>query len=749
MNSQRSNSKAAEQGASKEESASAFRLLHPAIQEQLYRMQWTELRSIQVQAIHALLKPDGYLIISAMTAGGKTEAAFLPILSAIVEAKQNGVRAVYIGPLKALINDQFRRLEDLCQRADIPVHKWHGDVSASAKKELLNEPSGVLLITPESVESLFINRTQVIPKLFHNLQFIVLDELHSFIGTERGAHLKSLIARLGHVCATPPRLVGLSATIGDIDLACDWLCPRSADNGRVITGEGEKTIKYSIRGYVRLDRSDSPATEDDPEEPTETEDDRQLARDIITAFYGKTALIFANSRARLEFYADLTRRMLEKEGRPNPFRIHHGSLSKAEREDTEEALRSGSPTATFCSSTLELGIDVGNICAVGQIGAPWSVSSLAQRLGRSGRRAGEASVLLMYVEEDDPDRQSSPIHKLYPQILQGTAMTELLLKKWCEPPESHRLHLSTLVQQVLSVIAERGGASAQKLNDLLIDKGSFINVDRDAFLAVLRSMGDSDLIEQTAEGDLILGLRGEMIVRDRDFYSTFSASQDMSVYHKGHLIGTVSAPPGLGGDGFLILAGRRWRILEIDEKRSEIVVEPSKGGRVPFFAGGGGADIHPRVRSEMLSVLRSDTTPAYLDGKAKEMLGLARSYARTAGILDGSVIREGDTVYWFTWAGSRTNRTLMGLGRFAAGLNVRDEEIALCFEKADPIAIKNAYLGFLQHCPTTEQLAPSFPFKVVEKYDVFLSESLQAANFARNSLDVAGALEAIRAGFAG
>ena len=175
---------------------SAFQRLHPIIQEELYRMKWTALRPIQVDAIHAILGSDAHLIISAMTAGGKTEAAFLPILSDIVEDYSSSVRALYVGPLKALINDQFRRLEELCEHAEIPVHKWHGDVGQSKKHGVLKSPGGVLLITPESIESLFINHPDKLDKLFSHLTYIVIDELHAFLDTERGAQLRSLLARL-------------------------------------------------------------------------------------------------------------------------------------------------------------------------------------------------------------------------------------------------------------------------------------------------------------------------------------------------------------------------------------------------------------------------------------------------------------------------------------------------------------------------------------------------------------------------
>ncbi|MFI5459780.1 MAG: BREX system ATP-binding domain-containing protein [Isosphaerales bacterium] len=198
-------------------------------------MRWTKLRQIQVDAIHQVFDGTGDLIIAAKTAAGKTEAAFLPILSHVLGEPSSGVRAIYAGPLKALINDQFSRLEELCQEAEIPVHKWHGDVSSPAKRRLLEHPSGILLITPESIESLFVNHPHRLTALFPHLAFIVIDELHSFIGTERGAHLRSLICRLAAKSRDPVRRAGLSATLGsEIGAACRWLRPSQPEAVRII-----------------------------------------------------------------------------------------------------------------------------------------------------------------------------------------------------------------------------------------------------------------------------------------------------------------------------------------------------------------------------------------------------------------------------------------------------------------------------------------------------------------------------------
>lgn len=709
-------------------------------------MRWTELRSIQVEAIKAILTSGDDLIITAATAGGKTEAAFLPILSSVYDAKSDGIQAVYVGPLKALINDQFRRLEELCAGAEIAVFKWHGDVSVSAKRDLLKDPGGVLLITPESIESLFINRAQFLPRLFRSLQFIVVDEVHSFIGTERGAHLRSLMSRLATFCTKLPRFVGLSATIGDPEVAGRWLSPRSEAHVRVIKGSGQKSVRYLVRGYLRS-QSKAGGVESEALEVQVTDDDVRLSIDVVHTFAGKTALIFANSRTRLEFYSDLVNRMADSKGLPNTFRIHHGSLSKAEREDTESALRSGRPTAAFCSSTLELGIDVGNVAAVGHIGVPWSVSSLTQRLGRSGRRPGEPSTMVMFVEEEEPNQDSSPVEHLFPSLLQSVALTELMLQKWSEPPEAQGIHLSTLVQQTMSVVAERGGASAATVHKTLVERGAFHNVTKAQFTQLLRDMADADLLEQTAEGDLILGLEGERIVRSADFYSAFVTTQEMKVIHGSHAIGTVSAVPGMCGDGFLILAGRRWKVIDVDQRRLEILVEPSKGGRLPYFAGGPGADIHPRVRAQMLDALVSDAMPVYLDSTAQDMLNMARQYGRDSGLLANPVLADGADTYWFTWTGSRINRALIGLCHGDEALEVRDEGIALHFEGTLPGEVAARLRGLLQREPAVVEVASRFKVQVVEKYEAYLSKELQSQVFAKNSLDLRGALELARKTF--
>ena len=695
-------------------------------------MGWTSLHPIQVATIRAIYETDDDLILSAQTAAGKTEAAFLPILSKIIATNATlGVKAIYAGPLKALINDQFLRLERLCEAAEIQVHKWHGDVGAAAKMSLLESPSGVLLITPESIESLLVNHGDRLDSVFANLGFVVIDEMHSFLNDERGAQLKSVLSRIARRSNLHVSTVGLSATLGDPEAAKRWLRPR--EPGRVTlvvdTGSG-KEVKIRVNGY--LDPESDPALKP------------ALLRDIFDAFLGKTALIFGDSKARLELCAEFARDEAGRRGIGNPFRIHHGSLSKAEREETEDALRSGRPTATFCSSTLEMGIDVGNVEAVGQVGAPWSVGALVQRLGRSGRKEGQPRVLRMFLEEETPDATAPLMERLMPTFLRGVATVELLLRKWCEPPEVDRLHLSTFVQQILSLIAETGGIAADAMFDRLVVRGAFTGIDQPTFVAVLRALKAADMVEQAPEGPLILGMKAEPIVRSFDFYSAFASAQDYKVVHDGREIGRVALAPGTLADGAFVLSGRSWRVVEVDRRRRQVSVEPGPGGKVPTWRGSGGMDVHPRVMEAIRDLLRSEAVPAYLDPTAAQMLADARSLARESGALDGDLIVDGPRVAWFTWAGSRIDRTLRGLGAYMLGLKPHDCGLGLHFESASPTDLRAAYRTLLDDPPSPEVLAGHFPDRVREKYDAYLSDELLSRGFARNHLDLDGALALIR-----
>jgi ATP-dependent Lhr-like helicase len=382
----------------------AFRRFHPDVQRWIYDSGWEHLRDIQERAAPGILAGDHDMILSAGTASGKSEAAWLPICSVLRRTldaghRPHGVQAVVVSPLKALINDQYERLNAVCERVRLPVHRWHGDVPGNRKALVLREPSGLLLITPESIEALFVRQGFQIGRLFGGLRYIVIDELHSFIGTPRGAQLQSLLHRIELRAGRRVPRIALSATLGDLAAAAEYLRPGSGDQVEVVTADtdADAEVRLQLRGYVIPSpppAAPPPAAPPPAAPPPVPPHTAQIADHVFATLRSGDNLVFANSRASVEQYADLLAQRAAAAGCRTEFLAHHGSLARDLREDVEARLRDPSRQVTaICTSTLELGIDVGSVDAVAQLGAPLTVTGLRQRLGRSGRRAGRPAVL--------------------------------------------------------------------------------------------------------------------------------------------------------------------------------------------------------------------------------------------------------------------------------------------------------------------------------------------------------------------
>lgn len=753
----------------------AFSLLHSGVQEAIWKMGWKEFKPIQVHAIHEICETENHLVICAPTAGGKTEAAFLPIISKIAANPQPSVQALYIGPLKALINDQFRRLEELCEKLEIPVHRWHGDVPANQKKALRDSPGGILLITPESLESNFINFGLHVPRVYRHLCFTVVDELHSFLNNVRGVHLQSLLNRLTVASGCTPRLVGLSATLADPLSARIFLCPDAVNSVQVIEdASAKREIKFCMKMFLKPPRADNqpsrrltpeqalvlaeniPATactdervlEDFLEKRTtqaslaaqRTEDELdEIADDVIKNFRLSTNLIFGNSKQSIEVLVDRLRERVRREQWPaDPFVVHHGSLSRDLREDAEAMLKSGVPTTALCSSTLEMGIDIGHVRAVGQIDAPWSVSSMVQRLGRSGRRPGEAATMRMYIRDDAPNSRSTLTHLFYPGLLRGVAMTRLMLTKWLEPSDEGRMHLSTLTHQILSCLKQTGGMGAKELFCLLCQRGPFRNVNQSQFSSLLRGLAEHALIEQVPQGDLVLGLAGERLTAGFDFYAAFETTEEFVIRCGGEEIGKLPANivPPLGEH--LLLAGKRWRVEEILVDQKLVLVILSPGGKAPPFHGEVG-ETHTRVVREMKTVLTGDDEPAYLDQNGMLLLRAARRTASLAGLTRSEIIIGRQSIQWFPWTGTRTQLTLLLLAK-SANIICETDRLSITYRLSS-----EAFLDHLRRIASSEPdaiaLARLMPVKRIEKFDGYIPEDLLDEANARNRLNICEARE--------
>jgi ATP-dependent Lhr-like helicase len=740
-------------------SQAAFARLHPGVQRAIWELGWKELRPIQAEAIQVLLGGNDHLLICAATASGKTEAAFLPIISQLAPGPHDSIRAIYVGPLKALINDQFDRLDRLCERLQVPVHRWHGDVSASHKQALRRDPGGVLLITPESLESNFINYGSQVPRLYRELEFVVVDEVHSFLGSVRGIHLLSLLSRLGAATGRRPRLIGLSATLGDPEMGKQFLAPDAPRTVALVQDSGSgREVRFALKavlkrpdsrkagngasrltpsqamGFVRhktaeelLAAGESPRTEAKTptiaaqSEPVDDLDD--IADDIVSHFATSTNLVFVNSRRTAEELAVRVHDRAAKQKWPHdPFMIHHGSVAKELREETEAALKSGVPTTAICSSTLEMGIDIGSVRAVGQIDPPWSVASLVQRLGRSGRREGESSIMRLYVREESPHAGSRLTDLLFPDLLRSIALTRLMQRKWLEPVELQRMHLSTLVHQVFSHLKQTGGMVAENLYQSLALKGPFRSITPPDFALLLRSLATKQLVEQIPTGEIILSPAAERITSAHDFYAAFKSTEMFTVRHDKSEIGELPLDALPPAGQLVVLAGKRWLVEEIDVATKMVWVSPAKGGKVPVFQGNGG-DLHTRIVQEMKVVVLANDEPPYLDNAALELLRSARHVAKTVGLGISDVFPAPGGMRWFPWAGTRCLRTLAIMAELV-GVTCETDRLSLWVPVPGLSEFRDFLKGLASSKITPQQLGSRVTPRAVEKFDEFLPDEL-------------------------
>ncbi|KML07957.1 MULTISPECIES: DEAD/DEAH box helicase [Burkholderia] len=726
----------------------SFDLLHEKIRKWIWREGWTELRDAQERAVPALIEADRDTIIAAQTAAGKTEVAFLPILSNLLRESPCSGSVLYVSPLKALINDQWSRLDNLCEELDIPVVGWHGDVSSSRKRQFFKNPTGVLLITPESLEAMFVNRGSSIEATFAFLRYVVVDELHAFIGSERGKQLQSLMYRVQRACGRTVPRVGLSATLGDMQLAARFLRPGGASAVEIIESKStSQELKVVVKGFVnRPPRVELEPELDNPElEDAVSGGIVDVANQLYRSLRGSNNLIFPNSRRQVETYADLLRRACERDGYPNEFWPHHGSLSKELREDTERALKEGDrPASAVCTTTLELGIDIGSVKSIAQIGAPPSVASLRQRLGRSGRRKGEPSILRGYCIESELTPQSDFSDRIREGLVQSVAMVHLLMRKWFEPPRIGGLHASTLIQQILSIIAERGGCTAGYLWSSLVASGTFDAFDKATFTEILLHLGTIDLIVQSSNGLLLHGEAGEKLANHYEFYSAFATDEEFRLVAKGRQLGSLPvAHPLTIGQG-LIFAGRRWRVQEVDQDSKTIYVLPDHGGAPPQFDGNS-AMVHDEVRREMRRVLASDEPELMLDIRGRELLQEARRYYADASLASAMFVPEGAAVHIVTWCGDWVNDALALLLK-ACKLDAFNGGVVVSVTNAgvDRLVDVLGEIGGWDGKTVLNSLGKIENLEQ-EKWDWALPEDVRRRAFASTHLDIEGALSFARA----
>lgn len=691
----------------------SFELLSTPIKKFIREKGWTELRPIQIAAISRILASDTNYILASRTASGKTEAAFLPILSKI-DGNERGVQVLYISPLIALINDQFYRIEELCEHLEISVTKWHGEANRTLKKKLIAEPNGVVLITPESLEAMFVNKPYDVIQLFSNLKYVVIDEIHSFIGTDRGVQLKSILSRLRQLNVDHFSIVGLSATIGDYEEAKRFT--GEPNNTKVLLDRSPKEVIAKFK-YFKGGVDELPI---------------DLLEDLYLETKDKKVLIFPNSRGRAEEIAVKLKKISDKtKGHGNYF-SHHSSVDKAVREYVEDFAKNNKRRdfCIACTSTLELGIDIGSVDEVVQIDATNSIASLIQRVGRSGRKDGDKSHLYLGATSKW-------------SLVQAIACWLLYLEGFIEPPFSCMKAYDILVHQLLSITKSQSGIRRKDLIEELSKNAAFLDITIYEIESIIDHLLEIDFLEDV-ENELIIGIDGERVVNSREFYSVFKSEQNYKVVNAGVRIGEIPVTAQVIADANILLSARIWKIKLIDHKAKRIEVIHANDGKKPIFFGKGGI-VHPKIREKMMEIIFSRTEYGFLDPASVDELGILRNefsfFKFTNLVCDRPIIITEDTIELFTFSGTRINKTIETLLHLR-GIEFSYNEDSSCFKLqlskeeflAEQMEIRKGFELIDAMFTNTEKV----PLFLVDfsKWGIYLPDNLKGKLYKSRTLDI-------------
>ncbi|RYE55044.1 MAG: DEAD/DEAH box helicase, partial [Sphingobacteriales bacterium] len=514
-------------------------------------------------------------------------------------------------------------------------------------KKLVQSPEGIVLITPESLEAMFVNAPYSVKALFSNLKYVVIDEIHSFLGTDRGIHLKSILSRLSKINTSKFCIVGLSATIGDYSEAKKFT--GDEDNTKVLLDKASKEMLTRFR-YHESETQELPL---------------ELLKDLYKQTAQHKVLIFPNSRGRAEEIAvKLKKIAVRVQGHPHYF-SHHSSVDKEVREYVEHFAKYNRRQnfCISCTSTLELGIDIGSVDKVVQIDATHSIASLIQRVGRSGRREGQQSELLIYATDKW-------------NLLQSLACWELFKEGYIEPVRNALKPYDLLLHQALSTVKELSGCTKETLIQNLTNNFAFNKIEKAEIQEIIDELVNIDWLEALGR-ELIIGVEGEYIVNSRDFYSVFKSEQNFKVVNSGNTIGEIPLTPQIQDGENLLLAAKIWKIMYVDFKAKKIEVKPAADGKKPLFYGGGGL-IDPRIREKMLEVLTIDTLHTELDQASQEIIDEMRKDFSCFQISIPShqrpVLAKDEKIILYTFTGTKINRSLVFLLKCLDITHIYDEQ---------------------------------------------------------------------------
>lgn len=682
--------------------------LSPAVRYQIANgLGWSGLRPVQALSTEAIL--DGAnCVVLAPTAGGKTEAAFLPLLSKMDAEDWRGVSVLYVAPIRALLNNQEARLTKLTGFIGRRASKWHGDVKEPARKRLIDDPPDVLAITPESLEAMLLSTRTPARRFLAHVRAVIVDEVHAFTGDDRGAHLVSLLERIARIAEADIQRIGLSATVGDPEVIVGWLSGSSMRPQRVVDPGGARKPPDLHLDFVG------------------TLDNAALLIDRL--YPGTRRLVFVDSRRRVE---ELGHRLSQ---RGVDVYLSHSSLALSERTAAEKAFEEGTNCVIVATSALELGIDVGDLDHVIQIDAPSSVSSFLQRMGRTGRRAGSTANCTFLATDDDA-------------LLRAAAIIDLFRNAYVEPAGPSTWTPHVLAHQAIALSMQEQGSAAHDWWSWLEGCAAYRDVSARERGSIVRHMVDNDILVE-ADARLALGARGERLYGARNFlelYAVFSTPRVLRVVHGQSEVGVVDA-------SFLqdkeqkvpnfVLAGRPWRIVGVDWKGGTCAVEPAETGGYPRWFGLP-VSLERSLCQAMRRVLTSrDTDPSW-SKRAVAQLQLQRE--SHAFLDDGPLpLEEGPDgrCRWWTFGGGAGNRVLAGLLELELGEHVSPGNTFITFSNGaaeSAVGIRQAIDALAARKLTWEdaaRLVDSNQRSRVSKFQPCLPSDIEHGLIARETMNV-------------
>ncbi|MFZ5480467.1 MAG: DEAD/DEAH box helicase [Myxococcota bacterium] len=718
--------------------------LHPGLQRWVREHFRGGLTEVQRLAIPAIL--DGSdCVVEAPTAGGKTEAVLFPTLTRAAGLPEDSVRVLYLAPLRALLNNLEVRCGDYAAACGLHAFKWHGDVDQKEKVSQLRSAPALLLTTPESVEAILLRKAEW-PRFFRGLQAVVIDEAHNFAAGDRGGHLLSLLQRLEQATVQVPQRIALTATIGNPEAMLDWLAGGGRARGvRIRASPMPKERDYRIHLF------DSATDTDDT--PPERRSGWCRFLLLHKELRERRSIVFARSRAGAEDLSSVFVRAATR-GMPEVrVRTHHSAVSRYFREEAEGLIQSasdGALHAIISTSTLELGIDIGELDAVVQMDALSSPAAFLQRVGRTGRRQGRAQVFRGLVTEQE-------------DLLLLTATVSLGVRGTSEALSFPRRAFHLLAHQLLSLALQNHGIAPEAAWERLRHAWCFSGVSVSDFEHLVEHLCAQEYL-RLADRALVVGERTEkefLGTRWRRLFAVFSTAPLFEVFEQKNQVGTLDAAfvEALEVPFHFVLGGRTWEARAVDLERRVVSAVRSRDGNAPRWDSFGGPDVPFETAQEVGRLLTSDIVPIFLDPSAHPALAAARHRVRGIAWTPGTghllASDSGRASVW-TWAGDRINRTLAkaievaGVGKATAGydeIRVQGPRDRKALAESIAAVIARLVEGDLATPDALRHiLKPAQPRYRFSPFAKCLPDDLLAEALVERVLDVEGALRLVRGG---